>query len=220
MAFKSSHLEKLFIDSGFVHIEKAINSVYIDKFATFLEGRHFCDLGLPLRYYDQNHSGPRYIRKVNELQSIPNLTSCITDIATTVLSHEKVIIHRLTAFYKHPNDHRALGWHQDAVPRWKSSQYNSIIIWFPLCDCDSESGALTLLPGSHRHGLIGEGNHLSKDHRMQILKEIDPITLEANKGDLILFSPFLVHGSTGNTKPNGRWAINAIVSDQHCSTTL
>jgi ectoine hydroxylase-related dioxygenase (phytanoyl-CoA dioxygenase family) len=220
MVFKLSHLEKFFIDSGFVHIEKAIDSMYINKFTTFLDGKHFNDHGLPLRYYDENHSGSRYLRKVNELQSIPNLTRCITDITTTILTYEKVIIHRLTAFYKHPNDHRALGWHQDAVPSWESSRYNSIIIWFPLCDCDSESGALTLLPGSHRQGLIGDGNHLSDENRMQILKDIDPISLEVNKGDLVLFSPFLVHGSTGNTKSNGRWAINAIVSDRHFSTHL
>ena len=99
------------------------------------------------------------------------------------------------------SDHAILGsltnspLHQD----WASMQssQNSVILWIPLVDmCPESSSSIRVWPKSHLHGLITpkdnkwfseitDDNFLGQEH--------NPIDIEYDKGDCILFSSLLVH---------------------------
>ncbi len=101
--------------------------------------------------------------------------------------------------------HWKLAAHQD----WRSGQgsLDSIVVWFPLVDCNHDLGVLQLVEASHTLGLLNasgvsyEGS-LENDFTDEMYKEFD---MEA--GDILVFSAFLVHRSGENTTKNIRWSV-------------
>jgi len=93
--------------------------------------------------------------------------------------------------------------HQD----WRSMQgsLDSIVVWVPLADIDVKFGALEVVPGSHKMGLLTTAviNSFGKVDRFN---DADFISLEATQGDVLFFSSFLVHRSGTNTTNSIRWS--------------
>jgi len=89
-------------------------------------------------------------------------------------------------------------WHRDnAYNKLKAEHFQC---WIPLSDMTPENGALWLLPGSH---LWEESEHLKKEnHWVADLDDKDAICLEAQPGDLVLFSSKLFH-KTGINRTDG-----------------
>ena len=101
-----------------------------------------------------------------------------------------------------------LALHQD----WRSMQgsLDSVVVWLPLIAIDKRLGALEVVPGSHRWGLLpaelvdGYG-HIEAAAQTRI----DPASLrpvEVARGDVLFFSTFLVHQSGTNTSDAIRWS--------------
>jgi hypothetical protein len=64
--------------------------------------------------------------------------------------------------------------------------------------CDVESGALRVVPGSHRLGRLESARIATLDKRSQ------EAICTADAGDLILMRPLLLHASSKAQRPNGR----------------
>lgn len=97
-----------------------------------------------------------------------------------------------------------LSWHQD----WRTMQgsLDSVIVWIPLVDIDQRLGAIEVIPGSHKWGLLpadiieGYG---------QLRRKVDAasrITVEVAAGDALFFSALLVHRSGTNITDSIRWS--------------
>ena len=56
-------------------------------------------------------------------------------------------------FIKEPFNKSTVGWHQDAY-YWPMSPHNTVTVWLAFDDVDSDNGAMKLIPGSHKHGII------------------------------------------------------------------
>lgn len=100
--------------------------------------------------------------------------------------------------------HWKLGAHQD----WRTGQgsLDSLVLWFPLIECKKELGALQVVPGSHKNGLYpAEGN--GYEGYIDPSFDFNFIQTEFEKGDLLIFSAFLVHQSGENITKNIRWSI-------------
>jgi phytanoyl-CoA hydroxylase len=99
-----------------------------------------------------------------------------------------------------------LGAHQD----WRSSQgsLDAITIWVPLVDIDERLGALEVIPGSHKWGLLeSEGvSYYGKISKEMTAGEFLPVVVE--RGDALVFSSFLVHRSGTNSTESIRWSIH------------
>jgi phytanoyl-CoA hydroxylase len=93
--------------------------------------------------------------------------------------------------------------HQD----WRSMQgsLDSVVVWVPLADVDVKLGALEVVPGSHKLGLLTTEvvNSFGKVDRFD---DGDFISVEARQGDVLFFSSFLVHRSGVNTTDSIRWS--------------
>lgn len=82
---------------------------------------------------------------------------------------------------------------------------DSVVVWVPLADVDVKLGALEVVPGSHKLGLLTTEvvNSFGKVDRFD---DGDFISVEARQGDVLFFSSFLVHRSGVNTTDSIRWS--------------
>jgi len=113
-------------------------------------------------------------------------------------------------FYKVPP-------HQD----WRSMQgsLNSIVVWVPLCDIDESLGALKVIPGSHRMGLLDS----SENAWFRQINEVDKkdfISVTVDKGDALFFSSFLIHASGDNIQDKIRWSCHFRYNDLNEETFI
>jgi phytanoyl-CoA hydroxylase len=100
-------------------------------------------------------------------------------------------------------------WKLDAHQDWRTGQgsLDSTVIWFPMVPAGAEIGALQVIPGSHKLGLL-EAN--TSGYQGGITAEFRPedfIQTEFEVGDILIFSAFLVHQSGNNTTRNIRWTV-------------
>jgi ectoine hydroxylase-related dioxygenase (phytanoyl-CoA dioxygenase family) len=93
-------------------------------------------------------------------------------------------------------------WHQDnGYTRLKDPHYQ---FWIALTRMTAENGGLWLQPGSHHHRSLPHtivGNHAVYQGTPE-----SPILIEAQPGDVVLFSSYTLHSTTPNTTQETRWA--------------
>ncbi len=93
--------------------------------------------------------------------------------------------------------------HQD----WRSMQgsLDSIVVWVPLADVDVKLGALEVVPGSHKLGLMTT-EVVNSFGKVERFGDGDFVSVEAAQGDVLFFSSFLVHRSGVNSTDSIRWS--------------
>jgi ectoine hydroxylase-related dioxygenase (phytanoyl-CoA dioxygenase family) len=93
--------------------------------------------------------------------------------------------------------------HQDFYSMGGSK--DSVVVWLPLVDVNQALGALEVVIGSHKEGLVTikgvEGFGLVEKYA-----DKDFVSVELNKGDALFFSSFLVHRSGNNITDSIRWS--------------
>ncbi|HZT60172.1 MAG TPA: phytanoyl-CoA dioxygenase family protein [Pyrinomonadaceae bacterium] len=98
-------------------------------------------------------------------------------------------------------------WRVFAHQDWRSMQgsLDSVVVWVPLADVDASLGALQVVPGSHRLGLLTTEvvNSFGKVDRF---KDEDFVSVEVEQGDALVFSSLLVHRSGVNVTDSIRWS--------------
>jgi hypothetical protein len=94
--------------------------------------------------------------------------------------------------------------HQD----WRSMQgsLDSIVVWVPLVDVDRSLGALEVLPGSHRGGLLPAEMEDGYGRLAEPMDRSSFVPIEVVRGDALVFSTFLVHQSGNNVTDGIRWS--------------
>lgn len=102
---------------------------------------------------------------------------------------------------------RAAYWRLPVHQDWRNMQgsLDSVVAWLPLVDVDRELGALEVLPGSHTWGLIDAA---VEDGYPEIRGYDDApfVACELERGDVLLFSAFLLHRSGLNATERIRWS--------------
>jgi len=95
-----------------------------------------------------------------------------------------------------------LPWHQDnAYNRLKDAHYQ---FWIGLTAMNEENGGLWLQPGSHLCGLLP---HARLSNHVQCTSfPGNRRLIEAEKGDVVLFSSLLLHHTKPNESAEERWA--------------
>ena len=93
-------------------------------------------------------------------------------------------------------------WHQDnAYNRLKDTHYQ---FWIGLTEMNERNGGLWLQPGSHTQGLLP---HIRLANHVQCTRPVENARLiPAEKGDVILFSSWMLHHTKPNETDAERWA--------------
>ena len=105
------------------------------------------------------------------------------------------------AIYKGPGGGE-FPWHQDnAYNRLKDEHLQ---VWVALTKMDRDRGGLWLQEGSHRYGVVPHevvGTHLSYPDKLG-----KAVAIEAEPGDLVLFSSLMLHSTGPNVTQDSRLA--------------
>jgi phytanoyl-CoA hydroxylase len=99
-------------------------------------------------------------------------------------------------------------WRLSAHQDWRSMQgsLDSVVVWLPLVDIGKELGALEVIPGSHRLGLL-EAEIVDGYGKLRGgVDESNATPVEVEAGDALFFSTFLVHRSGTNATGSIRWS--------------
>lgn len=101
--------------------------------------------------------------------------------------------------------HWKLGAHQD----WRTGQgsLDSVVLWFPLIDCNADLGSLQIIPASHTDGLMKADTTGYLGSIQEEIPEEKYVQTEFEVGDLLIFSAFLIHRSGNNITQNIRWSV-------------
>ena len=83
---------------------------------------------------------------------------------------------------------------------------DSVVVWLPLVDIDRALGALEVIPGSHRWGLLEADLVDGYGNLREPLDEAQAVAAEVERGDALFFSTFLVHQSGVNSTDSLRWS--------------
>jgi len=112
-------------------------------------------------------------------------------------------------FIKEPFSKSTVGWHQDAY-YWPMKPHNTVTVWLAFDDVDAENGAMKLIPGSHRHGIIKHKRSektdsvLTLELESRVVKESDAIQFHLKAGEISLHDDRAVHGSPANPSSRRR----------------
>jgi phytanoyl-CoA hydroxylase len=97
-----------------------------------------------------------------------------------------------------------LSLHQD----WRSMQgsLDAIVVWVPLVDIDRALGALEIIPGSHKLGLLQAEMSDGYGHIEEPVSQSEAVPVEVEAGDALFFSAFLLHQSGTSVGDSIRWS--------------
>ena len=127
--------------------------------------------------------------------------------ATEKIIGPDIILHHSKLFFKPPEKGAPFPMHQDwgYFPTEKDSMIAAVI---HLSDATDEMGCFRVFPGSHKlgrqQGMVGQE---SLERRSELLNDypLEKATpLEAEPGDVVFFSYFLLHGSKPNISKKPR----------------
>jgi ectoine hydroxylase-related dioxygenase (phytanoyl-CoA dioxygenase family) len=105
-------------------------------------------------------------------------------------------------------------WRVFAHQDWRSMQgsLNSVVVWLPLGDIDRKLGALEIVPGSHRQGLL-TSEVVERFGKVDGFDDAQFQSIEVQQGDALFFSAFLVHRSGTNSTESVRWSCHFRYND-------
>jgi hypothetical protein len=144
-----------------------------------------------------------------------SLDQRILNLLTDLQVRSPVISTRPVMYFNHPDlAKKSSYWKMDPHQDWRSMQgsLNAIVIWMPMVDVDSSMGALQIIPGSHRSGVL---NADPKDN-YRIIEPIEDSSYQSvnlQVGDALAFSSFLVHRSGHLTQDAIRWSCHFRYND-------
>jgi non-haem Fe2+, alpha-ketoglutarate-dependent halogenase len=113
-------------------------------------------------------------------------------------------------FIKEPFSTATVGWHQDAY-YWPMKPQHSVTVWLAFDNVDAENGAMKIIPGSHKGGVIKHRSHSGPTNSILTLelesgsfKEDTAVQFELRAGEVSLHDDRAIHGSPANPSPRRR----------------
>jgi hypothetical protein len=113
-------------------------------------------------------------------------------------------------FAKAPGDLRRVSWHQDG-PYWPFHPARTVTAWLAIDDADAGNGAMRVVAGSHRHGVLPFRASAAEERNVLWLTVDEaaarggpPVTLALRAGEFSLHSDLLLHGSEPNPSTRRR----------------
>ena len=168
------------------------------------------------------------LRKIdNAWWADPDLARLATDprlgaIAAQLLGVDQIRLWQDQLLHKPPSGEAQtrIGWHQD-WDSWRTvaSCDRFVTAWVALDDVDAGNGAMQVIPGSHRWGLLtGQSDFLGTDLDAQLGRlaghhEVAPRLLEMKAGQVSFHHVLTFHGSSTNTSQRVRRSLAAHLVD-------
>jgi len=134
------------------------------------------------------------------------LQPCLQQLGQT-LFNSPLLLDGMTVRIGERQNQRILPMHQDFGHLSKIN----LNVWCALTTCGQRNGGLSVIPKSHLLGRVPH-THYDTEEGYQyhgVLEEFvtdqKQITLEMSPGDVLVFHPYLIHGSVENKTDDLRW---------------
>jgi ectoine hydroxylase-related dioxygenase (phytanoyl-CoA dioxygenase family) len=128
-------------------------------------------------------------------------------IAGSLIGNE-VDMYFTSTLTKSPGRNKSVEWHQDAVYEQDGHPPRQLC-WTSVTPSNRENGGLSVIPGSHRSGLLPhEPSALyPRDRKTVDIDASMALPLDMDAGDILVMHPHLVHGSPDNGSSGHRIAL-------------
>lgn len=176
----------------------------------------YADLGRQTRGF--KGPTPNY-RKLQDLELVPVFRDYAElPLFRTVCRHVygdiPIACFRAMAMNKPARGGTKLPWHQD---RWRALDRDPLVtVWTALDDATAASGALEVIPGSHRRGVLNPAHpsaFLSNAQQADCDGNAGRTLLDSRAGDVWLLHNWLLHRSGVNETDNPRRAFSVCYMD-------
>jgi non-haem Fe2+, alpha-ketoglutarate-dependent halogenase len=157
---------------------------------------------------DLRHRAHVFLVWLDELVRHPRILD-----AVGLILGENLLVWSSTFFIKEAGDGTHVPWHQDSRA-YGTRAPDVVTAWLALSDSTRQSGALQVIPGSHRHG---EREHVVQrvpdsllTRRREValdVDEADATIVSLGAGEMSLHHPGLLHGSPPNEAADRRIGI-------------
>jgi ectoine hydroxylase-related dioxygenase (phytanoyl-CoA dioxygenase family) len=97
-------------------------------------------------------------------------------------------------------------WHQDYY--YVKGNTDIVTLWMPLQDVNQENGCLLVQPGSHKLGAVAHSRQIGKRFvpTDDVVETFDPVEVEMQLGDILLFHALLFHSGQLNQTNRTRYS--------------
>jgi len=114
---------------------------------------------------------------------------------------------------KAPHSDKIVPWHQDSY-YWSTALNNSVTVWLAFTDVDEANGAMKVIPGTHKAGIIkhkiaGEDSILSFELDQGTFSEENAVSMIIPAGGISMHVDSIIHGSS--TNDSDRWRIGFVI---------
>lgn len=129
-------------------------------------------------------------------------------------------------WFKKPEDGKTVGYHQDATYWNFNNRHKGLTAWFTFDDCTDEHGGVEYILGSHHNMLLkhvdvkDETNLLMRGQTVDVAIPKTRWKTEVPAGNVLLHSPFVIHGSSANLTKTPRYAMGIIFVSTDCKPVL
>ena len=158
---------------------------------------------------------------VNKVARHPKLVAYITEILGPNFHCWDTLL-----WFKKSDTSRDVGFHQDATYWNFNNRHRGVTAWFTFDDAGPEQGSVEYLTGSHKNLLMRhkdvktETNLLMRGQTVDISIPKERLKTTVPAGNVMLHSPFIVHGSGPNISDSPRYAMGMIFVSTECKPVL
>ncbi|MCP5081838.1 MAG: phytanoyl-CoA dioxygenase family protein [Alphaproteobacteria bacterium] len=142
---------------------------------------------------------------LDETVHYPRLIDAVEDlIGPNILAYGSVL------FIKEPQDVGYVSWHQDCRYMGLEPHDSAVCAWIALTPSNSTNGCMSMIPGSHKHGVaehadtFGEDNILTRGQTIEGVDESMAVDLILEPGQMSFHHMRTVHGSKPNRSSDRR----------------
>jgi len=169
-----------FIQRVIVYAERQLGDPYAPYYL-----RHRADQGA---LYD-------VVQRHPELHAFAREPVVLDTLATEL--GEDIYMYENSVVYKPRGKRNAVPYHQDFISR--ADEPLKLIAWSAMEPVTAATGAMWVFPGSHKLGFLPWHRVKGETHHDRIveqaLPDTQPVQVEMEEGDVLVFNQMLVHGS-------------------------
>ena len=196
--------------NGFVNGVSVLGSAQAQRHRSLLEHAESV-LGRSLHYVDKAHTA---LPSPFELATMPT----VLDVVEALIGPD-ILLYNSTYIIKEPGTTTKVKWHQDLTYWGLADSDAQISMWLALAPATGESGAMAMLPESHKFGAIehqtgsDDGNLLLLGQQITKFNTAGPNPSDAvlcalEPGEASFHHGWTVHSSQPNTSNDRRIGLN------------
>lgn len=158
---------------------------------------------------------------VDEISRNPALIAYITEIIGPNVHCWDTLF-----WIKKPGDGKDVSFHQDATYWNFTEKHKAVTVWFAFSDVTEEHGSIEYVQGSHRvfqkrhKDVKTDSNLLMRGQTVDVDVPKQRIKTSVPAGNILIHSPYIIHGSSQNKAATPRVAMGMIFASTECKPIL